>query len=342
MASLNKRILLLLMLLPGFVQAQKASEWYARGIGKEAAGVADSAIYFYTKAIEKDVRYLPAYSRRAGLYFDKKQYRESLADTRTLIRNHAATAKDFGRVGQIAEMSGLKDSAAFYYKEAIGASPTGQGGYYYYLQGRMLINYNQLKAGILLLKQAEENGYKDAALYWQMGSAYIRDQQMKLAINALSKAIELSPTNDTLYAERAYALMQSREYGGAMEDYRYFLSRHPEDIISLYGLGETYFSTNQYDSAISCFTKVAARNAAYYQTWYYLGLAAAAKENYAMAIEWFDKAIVQYPDRGDLYYNRGIAKGKLNAASDFCSDFRKAMDLGDAGGKKMWEAYCGK
>jgi tetratricopeptide (TPR) repeat protein len=105
-------------------------------------------------------------------------------------------------------------------------------------------------------------------------------------------------------------------------------------------MGQVFFAQQQYDSAIASFKRVTQQNSAYYFTWGFLGLAYSSSGQYQNAVQAFSLAIKQYPDNGSLYYNRGVAKGKLSAGSDFCDDFRKAMELGDANGKAMWEKYC--
>ncbi len=68
--------------------------------------------------------------------------------------------------------------------------------------------------------------------------------------------------------------------------------------------------------------------------YYKRGLALVQKQNYTEAINLFDKSIKDNPKLGVAYYQRGLAKIKVNAKEkatkyvDVCADFKKAEQYG--------------
>jgi Flp pilus assembly protein TadD len=51
-------------------------------------------------------------------------------------------------------------------------------------------------------------------------------------------------------------------------------------------------------------------------------------EDYAGAIEDYNKVIQQNPDQGEAYLNRGIAKEMIRDEAGACADWKKAQENG--------------
>ena len=59
-----------------------------------------------------------------------------------------------------------------------------------------------------------------------------------------------------------------------------------------------------------------------------LGVQYFKQNNYEKALEYFDAALQMYPRDADAYFNRGLAKAKLNNSTGACADFVRAYLLG--------------
>jgi tetratricopeptide (TPR) repeat protein len=107
--------------------------------------------------------------------------------------------------------------------------------------------------------------------------------------------------------------------------------------LPLIGFGQTaedyfnkagdYYENEQYQLAIDNVTEAITINPDYADAYYNRGFVYAHLENYTAAIADFTSAIKIDPDAADAYVNRGIAKEK--SGQSYCSDYKKACDLGD-------------
>jgi len=62
--------------------------------------------------------------------------------------------------------------------------------------------------------------------------------------------------------------------------------------------------------------------------------------DYANAIADFTKCIGYLPKYAAAYYNRGLAKNKAAQADNGCSDFAKALELGDPDAADAIQKLC--
>jgi tetratricopeptide (TPR) repeat protein len=76
------------------------------------------------------------------------------------------------------------------------------------------------------------------------------------------------------------------------------------------------------------------------ESYFYLG-------NVQMQLEQFEKAITSYdrslrldPKQSNAYYNRGIAKHRLNQVAGACADMQRAVDLGRSGAADTFRKMC--
>jgi tetratricopeptide (TPR) repeat protein len=88
-----------------------------------------------------------------------------------------------------------------------------------------------------------------------------------------------------------------------------------------------YVENEQYQLAIDNLTAALKINPDFALAYYNRGNAYYDLENYTAAIADFTSAIKIDPDAADAYRNRGIAKE--NAGQSYCSDYKRACDLGD-------------
>ena len=59
------------------------------------------------------------------------------------------------------------------------------------------------------------------------------------------------------------------------------------------------------------------------------------------AIDDYSMALDLNPNNPDIYFNRGIARLKLNDASNACYDFKKAFNMGKKEALEYLQRHCG-
>ena len=90
---------------------------------------------------------------------------------------------------------------------------------------------------------------------------------------------------------------------------------------------EDYVENEQYQLAIDNYTSAIKINPDYAKAYNNRGSAYANLENYKAAIADYTSAIRINPDFASAYKNRGLAK--KNTGQSYCSDYKRACDLGD-------------
>ena len=106
--------------------------------------------------------------------------------------------------------------------------------------------------------------------------------------------------------------------------------------LPLIGFGQTaeeyfnkaydYAENEQYQLAIDNYTSALKINSDFSEAYYKRGNAYEKLKNYTAAIADYTSAIKINPDYADAYMNRGITKE--NAGLSYCSDYKRACDLG--------------
>jgi tetratricopeptide (TPR) repeat protein len=161
----------------------------------------------------------------------------------------------------------------------------------------------------IALEPSNDEAYRQRAL------AYEKKGQADRAIEDFEKAITLYPPFDRAYKDPTYALTHIKPYiemnirlgmlygeagffDKAINHFTVVVSLKPEDPLSYYNRGYTYFVSGQYDNALRD----------------------------------FDQAIELNQGYADAYLDRGYVYLKTGNSERATSDFRKACDLKSEGG----------
>lgn len=129
--------------------------------------------------------------------------------------------------------------------------------------------------------------------YVNQGKLNIATRNYEEAIANLTKATELNPDFPEAYYLRGYLRSMQKNHNGAIADYTKAIELKPDYIIVYCGRGD----------------------------------AKAVLKDYYAAIADYTKAIELTSDYLDAYLNRANSKKKIG--TPFCSDYKKACELGD-------------
>jgi tetratricopeptide (TPR) repeat protein len=129
--------------------------------------------------------------------------------------------------------------------------------------------------------------------YFNKAEDYVENEQYQLAIDNLTAALKINPDFALAYYNRGVAYDDLENYTAAIADYTSALKINPDDADAYYNRGVAYYNLEYYNEAIADYTS----------------------------------AIKIDPDYAEAYRNRGIAKE--NAGQSYCSDYKRACDLGD-------------
>lgn len=111
------------------------------------------------------------------------------------------------------------------------------------------------------------------------------------------------------------------------------IESNPDTVVGYYGIGVVnaiicHQTGQKCYEAIEFMKKTLVLEPDYKKANYNIGTCYTSLENYALSIEYFNRAIAQDKNNGIYYFNRGFSKLKLNKIKEACEDFNIALDLG--------------
>ncbi|HEX2747189.1 MAG TPA: tetratricopeptide repeat protein [Verrucomicrobiales bacterium] len=173
--------------------AKTAQDFYNEGFASHKAGDRDAAMASYTKAIEADPSFAPAYYNRACIQLVRKNYDGLLSDsTRALDLGHKSRANLFCLRGTGWAGKGNFDKALLDHDQAITLDP----------------NY--------------------ALAYNNRGNDYYRKGDMNRAMRDCDKSIALDPSSPLPWYNRGYIHYSLREYPQAASDWKKAIELQPD------------------------------------------------------------------------------------------------------------------
>ena len=266
-----------------------AIDYYESGWDKAFSEDYAGAIVDLTIAIKSNPNYADAYVARGYAYYDLGKYKSAIADYTTAIR--------------------LDPDA-----------------YAYYNRGNAYFDLGEYNTAIADYTTAIRLDPDDADAYNNRGNAYGDLGEYNTAIADYTTAIRLDPDDASAYYNRGCAYADLGEYKSAIADYTTAIRLDPDDAVAYNNRGNAYMPMGNYNTAIADYTTAIRLNPDYASAYYNRGCAYYDLGKYKSAIADYTTAIRLDPDYANAYNNRGVAKAK--AGLSYCSDFKKACELG--------------
>jgi tetratricopeptide (TPR) repeat protein len=175
--------------------------------------------------------------------------------------------------------------------------------YVYYQKGLALgmLNPNAMDSSVIYFTKAIELDSNNTNYLQTRSETYNSFKKYDKAIEDINKAIKINQNILWFYALRASYLSNCKNYELALKDYNFCIQNKTQDDL-FFGRGACYYFTGKYK----------------------------------MALIDFDKSIALNPNIGEYYTKRGASKFKLKNRDAAFEDFKKAMDLGDPEGTKLY------
>jgi tetratricopeptide (TPR) repeat protein len=207
-------------------------------------GELDKALEDFTKGIEVNPRHPNAYSNRSVVYFKRQDYARALADNDSALRREPGLIVAISNRGDIFFNMKQYDTAIYYYSQSIFKQPDYANGYLH--RGSAFLKKGMNDDAIRDYNKAIElsPGMSDAYKYLSM--AYIRKQDLKLAEQYMTSAMNLDPNSDASYnLSREYLRLGNDAYAKGNQDqalsfYQEALRVKPGDAESYFNIGGIY------------------------------------------------------------------------------------------------------
>ncbi len=204
--------------LHGFIRFQDLHESsyaaFSAGMTHGSRGKQAKAIESYTKALELNQQFAPAYNNRGTAYIDSKQYDLAIDDFDKAIEIDA------------------KLSAA-YFNRAIA----------YRHKGELERAMEDLDNAIVL-----DPGFAKA--YSDRGNLHLDDGKYNRAMQDYNKALSLDPNEPKAYLNRGNAFLHLEEYEKAIDDYDYAITLAPNYAEAYCNRASAFVEMGEFSSAI--------------------------------------------------------------------------------------------
>jgi len=326
--------ILLVFLLPGFLQAQlsvrekrQLDRYYNTGVEQLRDKDYIEAINSFDKCINLDSMHALAYLQRG--------------------RVKAALGNDQGALDDL--------SQAIRYNQELGEA--------FFYKGYFLFGKDTSSLPVELLKASISKGYEMPQAHYLIGLNYLLRGDDDKALISLSKAINMKEDYALAYHERAGIKRRLGDYNGALYDYKSAVNYREDFPLAYNNMGSVKMILGDFQGAIRDFTTaieqaddlyLAYNNRGYAN--YQLGNLDTALVDFSKALEiepdfmeaklnsasvytkmnrldealdLLDQVISGHPGVGELYLNRGLVKEMKGEVIDACADWNKALELGE-------------
>ena len=194
-------------------------------------------------------------------------------------------------------------------------------------QGNFLLMLNQISMAIEAYSHAIDLNPDNADAYNNRGAAYIKRGKHDLAIENCNKAIQLQPDYAVTYSNRGVAHNERGEHDLAISDYDKAIELKPNYADAYNNRGNAYKAKRMYDLAISDYDKAIKLKPNYADAYYNRGIAHNAKGEHNLAIKSHDKVIQINSKHAGAYNNRGSIHSEKGDYDRAIEDYTKAIEL---------------
>ncbi|MCF8052996.1 MAG: tetratricopeptide repeat protein [Desulfobacterales bacterium] len=123
------------------------------------------------------------------------------------------------------------------------------------------------------------------------------------------------------------ALFMKGKYAEALESYRSFLGRYPNNYAALYNLGLVHQKLENNESAMKSYHRLLAMNHKHGGALANIAMIHGAQGDHETAFDFFSKAVAVEPENSNFHYNLGISAIHLKKYSQAESSLKRAVDL---------------
>ncbi len=178
------------LLLDDTRRRAEAEKWFNRAYDEGQKGNKETAIEYYSRAIESNPEYAKAYNNRAIAYDDIKEYEKAISDYNRAIELNPEYAKAYNNRGLAYKNIKEYVKAISDYNRAIELNPEYADAYSN--RGLAYMNLEEYGKAISDYNRAIELNPEYATAYANLSELYIRTGNYKSALETITKVLSLS------------------------------------------------------------------------------------------------------------------------------------------------------
>jgi tetratricopeptide (TPR) repeat protein len=232
----------------------------------------------------------------------------------------------------------------------------------YFYEGYLIFGSDTSGEDRRLFDQAVSKGFQKPWSYYYRALTEIRDGRDDLALDDLTRALELKGDFALAFHERAGIKRRGGDFQGAHFDYQQAIACDPDFALAYNNRGSVKMLMGDYSGAIEDYSMAIELDPALYMALNNRGYAryftedkegalldfnaaitggagfASAKLNKASmlaeqgqmvpALQLMDECLEEHPDKAQLYLNRGLLRELNGDLKGACEDWHRAIELG--------------
>lgn len=298
----------------------------------------DSAIIYFSKAINREPGFAKAYYNRSSALLQIKNLSGALLDIDQYLALSDTASKGYFTRAAILDQLGRTEDALAAYRTA--AAKEDQADEAFLASGNIHLRNEAYQDAIDNFTNYLKYHPSDGMVLHDRGSAYQLLDDLKMAERDYRQAAMADPELTSALANLGSVLRKSERYEEAVDAYSDALKIEPEDALLANNRGYAYYLSENYEKAVADFKKATTLAPDYAYAHNNLASAYIKLEKFQEAVNAAGKAISIDPEYGFAYLNRGIAREMVRDIPGACSDWEKASSLQVKNASDYQAAVC--
>ncbi len=285
-----------------FEKARKIAEchsWALNGIGacrferNDMQGAKDA----FLKTIKCDPDFGEAYQNLSQVYLKEKKIRRAKKVYRKLIVRNRANPLAYEWLGDMYLTMEEYRYAILAYKKAIHLG--AQHPDVFFKAGFSSFKGNNFPQAIIWYKKSIDAGNRNFDVFYNLGTVYELVNMPQEALEQYERAYEIEPGYALRYSMGNCAV-QLGLYSTAIQWYRAFLEKEPDNTEALIGLANAYQLKKDYAKAINIYNRIIVKDSTVKKAYYNLGsIYAYYLKDYNKMKQYWETYITLFPHEKD-------------------------------------------
>jgi protein O-GlcNAc transferase len=231
---------------------------------------------------------------------------------------------------------GQLDKAQIIYFEVLKLQPQNFSAIQ--LLGAMFAQTKNYSLAIEYLTKAIQINPYFAPCYNNIALVFFELNRFDEALFNFNNAINVDNNYLDAHFNRGNTLLELKQFEDALASYDKAINIHPGFIEAYFNQGQAYHELKLFNAAMISYRKVINLNTAHSEAYYNLGKIYQELKQFDAAIGSYNKALDLRPDFAEAYFNRGNTFQELKQFVSAITSYNKAIDLKP----DFAEAYCNR
>ena len=181
---------------------------------------------------------------------------------------------------------------------------------------------------------------KNELAYYNRGMCSYALQNYQDALSDFRRTTALNKQYTNGYIGQAVTYIGMKQYAKAVKLANKALEVDPASYLAHYNKGLALYNLEQYPAAMNEFDNVLMIRSGYADAFVYKGLINYSTGNDKMAVDNFTQAINNSPESAIAYYNRALARLRMDYKAAACEDLSKSAELGYESAAVLLKVHC--